>query len=441
MAPARTFILLGLAGIAEGFRARHKSKDNKLAGDAMQKASIPGYPGELPGGIWDVLPDPEAFPHCHLSESACPIDEMTEATLVYTDSPNSVCFSGESFAFLVVPGARDKMLFFLPGGGACYELPVFDAGLVPTCFPTFQMGLAATGIGLGGILDRNNSRNAFKDYTVVSPPYCSGGAHVANASVQGLLGTYFSYGYNNNEFARTWALNNLAPTLKSFVIMGSSAGALGTSIWADFMLSAFSYEKATVIMDSYIGVFPEDTQGPTVKKWDSCNLPIMGRQRDECNAGRFNLQDFVDGVIASYPNVAFAHLQCKVDIVQRLFYKSIAASYGKLDFYITERTFYQTTNEMLQRYNRHPNYVTYVVSGWFHTFAQWNFWYTASVAGQNRDPPSGTMGLAEWVTALVNHDRVTSHCDGGRRPNGWYALIGTRFCDEAVFPKTLTIGR
>jgi len=165
-----------------------------------------------PEDIGDVILDPDNFAQCHLSESDCSIDGMTEATLVYTDDDRSLCYNGDKFAFLVRPGARDKLLFYLPGGGACYEFPFLFPGIgVPTCVPDFRIGLTATGFGFGGVMDFENPKNAFHDYTVVTPPYCSGGAHVGNTTIESALATRYQYDYNNNEYSRAWALKNLRP--------------------------------------------------------------------------------------------------------------------------------------------------------------------------------------------------------------------------------------
>jgi len=256
--------------------------------------------------------------------------------------------------------------------------------------------------------------------------------------------TRYQLGYNNNEYARQWALRNLQPMLSSFVFMGSSAGALGGGIYADFMLEAFKYKKATVILDSYMAVFPAGTQGPTVKNWDACNLPFFNRFSAQCEADEANVQDIVESVIARYPNVAFAHVQSKADVVQRVFYSAIALAYLRLDLVITERSFYRETNWMMQRYNRHPNYVAYLIDGAHHTYAQWNWFYSASIDGPGQEnepaqPPAGTPALWEWIGQLVNHEPVESQCNGPREPNGWWPVTGLRYCDEEVFPKVLSV--
>merc|ERR1740121_3241319 len=161
-----------------------------------------------------------------------------------------------------------------------------------------------------------------------------------------------------------------------------------------------------------MGVFPEGTQGPITKSFEPCDLPILRNAKEECHAGEFNLQDFLDSVIARYPKVAFAHLQCKTDLVQRAFYKSVALSFLKPGRYLDARSLYKRTNDMMERHNKHPNYVAYVVDGPFHTFAQWSYWYSASTAGKNAEPPTGSLALWDWATRLVNHENVTSQCNG-----------------------------
>merc|ERR1719203_1693616 len=156
-----------------------------------------------------------------------------------------------------------------------------------------------------GITDYGRSENDFRDYTFVSPPYCTGGGHVANTTVEGVFKTNYQYDYNNNEFARSWALKNLDRSLESFVIIGFSAGSMGAAVWSDFLLSDFKYEKASVIMDSYIGVFPDNTQGRLLQDFGTCNLPIMRSFREECEAGTLTLQYMIDYIIGKYPKVAF----------------------------------------------------------------------------------------------------------------------------------------
>lgn len=388
-------------------------------------------------------PVPDDFPKCHLSESDCSIRDMTEATMVYTDSDTSRCWNGEPWAFLVHPGRSDKLLYYFGSGGACWEFPFLIPGAAQACFDNLESGIWATGYG-EGMTDYNNTMNGLRDYTFVSPPYCGGGAHVANTTVEGVAeGTGFQYDYNNNEFAVNWALQNLDQNLESFVIAGSSAGALGTMAWSEYLLSTFQYKKATVIVDSFLGVFPEGTQGPTITNFNVCNLKIFTPFRKACEDGTANIQDVFDYAIEQHPKVAFAVVQPKWDLMQRAFYSLIGATYLKLDLYYTAAGFYQATNTMLERYGRHPNFVNYYVNGGFHTFLWWSWQYSATVAGEWSNDADGKPPLSEWTNALVNHEPVQSQCKGELRQNGGgsFWLGGTQYCDEKLYPKSLSLAR
>jgi hypothetical protein len=379
--------------------------------------------------------DPDAFPKCYLSQSDCNMRDMTQATLVYTDTSTSRCFNGDAFAFLVHPGETDKLLFYMPGGGACWEIPdLWLPGAMKLCVDSMAKGLGSTGYG-SGMMDFNDPRNTFKDYTAVSPPYCTGGAHIANTTVRHLFKTHYQYDYTNNEFARSWALKNVDQNLKSFVVMGASAGSLGTAVWSDLLLKTFKYEKASVFLDSYSGVFPDNTQGRTIRNFDACNLPIMANFRAACESGDATVQDMFDSILSRYPRVAFAQIQAKTDLIQRLFYSAIAVSYFDLNLILTSSNFYKETNKISQRYNRHPNFVTYTVDGDAHVFGPYPSWYTTSIAG-DAAAPAGTLALYEWTDKVVNHERVTSQCNGPLKQNG---ERGSAYCDEALFPKTLAL--
>merc|ERR1719422_897221 len=211
---------------------------------------------------------------CRLSESDCNIESMSGATTVYTNDDNSRCLNGDGFAFLVKPGASNKLLFFMPGGGACWKGSSSNGEL---CTEDLAGGLGAAGLGSG--VTENRADNGFADWTFVAPAYCDGGAFVSNSTLSGRP----QNGYTNTKYAVDWAKRNLDATLANFAIAGSSAGALGTMAWSNYLLSAFEYRKAAVIVDSYMGVFPSGTQGPTIKNFGACPLPIFADFKDACD--------------------------------------------------------------------------------------------------------------------------------------------------------------
>jgi len=301
------------------------------------------------------------------------------------------------------------------------------------------LGLTVTGLGMG-FTNSNRPDNKLGDFTFVSPPYCDGSAHLGNTTFNGILDGRPQRGYINNLHTIEWAKRNLDQTLENFVMAGSSAGSLGVMGWSNYLLNYFEYKKASVLVDSYMGLFPEGTQGPTIKEFGICNLPVWENFREDCEAGRSNIQDVFDLAIASHPNVAFATIQPKWDLVQRVFYAAIALSYGSWDLYVSTADFYEQTNSMLQRYNRHPNHVHYYVDGGFHTFLWFPAYYTATVTGvTGLLGDAGRPRLDAWVNSLIEHEAVLSQCNGDLERNGGDNLIfkNTRYCDRALHPKAL----
>jgi len=363
---------------------------------------------------------------CRLSQSDCNIGSMTGTTVVYTDDDNSKCLNGDGFAFVVKPGALDKLLLFFPGGGACWKGSSSEAEL---CTTDLQGGLGAAGVGSGVSEDREN--NGFAGWTFVAPAYCDGGAFVSNSSLSGKP----QNGYLNTKYAVDWAKANLNQNLANFAIAGSSAGALGTMAWSNYLLNTFQASKAVVIVDSYMGIFPSGTQGPTIKNFGACNLPIFADFKEACEAETVTIQDVFDFAIEQHPAVAFSMIQPKEDLVQIGFYAAIALTFGRINL-LTGNSLYEAANGQKARYDRHDNFVTYIVDGNGHTFMASGSWYSTNT-GDNSKP-----SMVDWANGLIEH-QGESHCNGPLQRNGGNAWLfkNTNYCFRDIFPKSLSVSR
>ncbi|RYY82396.1 hypothetical protein EON63_13420 [archaeon] len=101
----------------------------------------------------------------------------------------------------MIPGDSDKLLFYFQGGGACWDEYSTKAQLCTTdaspqslvgkemcsvcIWPFFIHIMIAytihhTTYNIPGIFDRTNTKNNFKDYTIVHVLYCSGDVHGGN---------------------------------------------------------------------------------------------------------------------------------------------------------------------------------------------------------------------------------------------------------------------
>lgn len=410
------------------------------AEEAYQKLTVERLKKQLADGQvaseMPPIPDFDGVAQCKMSESACRFQDMTETTVVFTDDAYDTvrCYNGDPWAFVVIPGAADKLFYYLPGGGGCFDFPWLDFS-VPGCTTDLIGGLISTGAG-SGLADVTNPKSGIKGWSYVAPIYCSGGGHVSNTSFVADGQAYYQYGYNGNEIVRQWTMANFPGRLDSFVLAGSSAGSLGVGLWADTMLSSFSYNKATVVLDSYMAVFPGTSQGQMLKQLGACPLPPLAPWRADCEAGNGNMQIVLDDTIAKYPKVAFAHLQSKEDSIQLAFFTLLGVAFGG-GFLIDVPTFYYVTNYMMNVYNQHPNYVTYITNSAHHVFIPYPVeWYSTSTLGPNTTAPAGTPMMYEWFNDLIEHKPVESQCAGTRAGNGAWIV---NYCFRDLFPKTLSV--
>lgn len=313
---------------------------------------------------------------CHMGPSeSCPIAEMSGRRAVAV-SPGGLtaCIDSErSYQFEVIPGDLDKFLLFFAQGGACWDewSTLADHHLVGNpglCFhrPKYSQ------------LDKDATDTLFSDYTIVSVLYCSGDLHFGNVTRPYKLPSgarVRQHGYYNAKAAIDWARANLAPQLSSLVLVGASAGALGMIAWSHSLLSDLEYARATVIMDSFFGIFPEGAAHSTVHGLGMCTLGLLpealASSCADLDGGSFEIEDTLEYVMSEFPNVAFAHINSKQDKLQIFFYDAVSYAFGKNSWFTVlgySAGYDQRMNQILTRYLSHPNYAFFSVNGNGHCF-------------------------------------------------------------------------
>jgi hypothetical protein len=126
---------------------------------------------------------------CTISETnSCNLDTFPkdQSMLVLPGGETRCIFSTSTeFAFQVIPGDSDKLLFYFQGGGACWDK--VSTVTLPLCTTDSSPS------GLNGIFDRTNVDNKYRDYTIVQVLYCSGDIF-GNISISYiLLHSYLQY--------------------------------------------------------------------------------------------------------------------------------------------------------------------------------------------------------------------------------------------------------
>jgi len=376
---------------------------------------------------------------CMYGSSKCRLSRMSGKTLVSFGSKKAACLNGDRYAFFVTPGASDKLVFYFQGGGACFSPQTFA---LRTCTQGIDDAIASSGTSGGqGIFDTADRRNGLRDHTIVEVLYCSGDLFVGN-TVQNYNGTTPQVGYRNARAVLAWVLRNTPKKLSSLVLAGGSAGALGVQAWAHFLLKKFRYDRATVLVDSYVGVFPRGTASQTLQVFGSCDLPIwLPAERSRCRRGRLSARMFTETRISKFPGVPFGFLQSKADSTQRSFFNLVSQTFRSVDPQISGPAFYHRTNGVFASYTRHPNFVAFYVDGETHTFTGKEHYYTTVPQGIWQGNASGTdpgqLRMHQFVNRLVKGGRCPSgQCAGELSANN---RDSTDFCDEGLFPKTCAI--
>ena len=383
---------------------------------------------------------------CTLSASGegCGLESLAGSTLVYPNSKSSgaQCIFGDPFGFQVVPGSKSKLLFYFQGGGACWDKLSTEGGLcTTTAVPNSPIG----------VFDKTNPANPFADYTIIHALYCSGDVWAGNVTQ-----SYTARGHKvtqvgiNNALTtieylkRQFSTGALAPTLDSFVIMGCSAGSIGTQLWADTLLSTFpQYKAAAVVPDSYAGIFPPDTMGPIMKSYRLCWSSVPGllptNLQESCEAGQLTLQAIeVEKIKSTKVSVSF--IQSKIDDVQMSFYVAVGVSMGSSEKTITPTQFYDDVNAVFGQYNKEKNFLTFLVDGPQHCFTDTDVLYTTTPLGPHSEGEGSTEpSLPAWLAKfpVTQGGEAETECEGTVEPTGSALRAGENtYCSASLVPKT-----
>jgi hypothetical protein len=161
------------------------------------------------------------------------------------------CAKGGEYAFSVRPAARDKLLVFFQGGGACAVAERCAQGQ-PWYNPEIDLAAAKTP-RLEGIFEFANPDNPFSAYSAVVVRYCTGDVHLGNRDVtytiaddkgQSRRFEIRHRGYANASAVLRWIQANFTAPQKIFV-SGVSAGSVATPFYASVL--ARQYPKARVV--------------------------------------------------------------------------------------------------------------------------------------------------------------------------------------------------
>lgn len=357
----------------------------------------------------------------------CPIAGMPdgEVTAVFPGG-RTRCLSSSSplYAFDVIPGASDKLLLYFEGGGLCFN-GVSD--FLHTCAKEAHEDPM---IPEDGVFSRSAS-NPFRDYTVVFVNYCSGDMFLSDSDFGD---SEVQRGLVNAEAAVAWAQANMPQQLASLVLIGESAGGAAIQFWSRTLLHRFSYSHAAVIVDSLIlGNFPRPAQVLLSKKYGLCTSGLLREwERQSCEEGTLDLNNLLAATVDEHPEVMFAIINSKADMVQILMYNFMAPMLGVTPASKSASEYLATLNEYLAGFQAKPNFASYLISSDVHCWTSKKWLLTTDTTGDKGAGLHGDMTLRQWLKGFTTPGDVPimSQCSGKPIPHGQWPPMDLDYCDE-----------
>lgn len=373
--------------------------------------------GKLPVGLTPFYIVEAEHGVCKVgAEKACRLSELPQdsITMVYPGGKSRCMFSEKKeYAFQVVPRHTDKLLLHFEGGGACWDKMSTSAKACYIQYPKARL--------LYGHFDRQAANNPYRDHTLVYLSSCSGDLYAGNVTRDYPDPTgepVQQRGYNNVRATIDWVQEQFGmEPLSSLVITGESAGSIGLQVWAHTLLSELKYKKASVIADSYAGVFPPGFQGPVFKHLEVCETDLIAFDeslQDKCKAGTLSFQEVFEGAIHDFPEVNFGSIIGKYDKTQIGYYDMTALTIGKPTLLSADR-FHQLAESTLARYSKYPNHAHFLLSSGWHVYLYLLYhWYGKSSEDAFTGGPASQVKkhLETWMGHLAAHDGMAGrYCE------------------------------
>ncbi len=345
-------------------------------------------------------------------EAAAPDDETTSSLpVVSTTAPPAVedvdpaeweqveapadceCSDGTPFHYWIRRADPTKVVYFLEGGGAC-----FDAATCGPASTTFTRNLvdrgSATAPAAGGIFALQDDRNPFADWSMVFVPYCTGDLHLGAKTHDYGDGVVIQHKGAINAGAALDAAADAFPDAEQVVVAGSSAGSAGAPVYAGLAHDLLPAADVTLLADGS-AAYPDD-EGITAaigSLWGAFDrLPDWPEQTGP-PPGAWTLPRMFVQAGRHVPEMRQATINSAYDSVQANFSALIGRTGDLLEMIDANNALVESEGIDLR---------TWVGPGTQHTVLGRDTFYTDEVDGTS---------LRDWVADLVAGEDVPDvHC-------------------------------
>ncbi len=316
------------------------------------------------------------------------------------EHPALVCADGTPSYYTIIPRRSQNVLIFMFGGGACWDWTTCSSGFALNLTRTLPTQDWITG---EGIFNQQDPQNPFRDFTIVTVPYCSGDVFVGDSTI------------NHGDESNPYVLNhrgyeNALQTIKlaaelfgdaeKVVLMGTSAGGIGAYTHMKNLNRLFPFSKKYVISDAGTPFQPpfvsEKVYDRVLKNWNAYKgFPIDDQNRPAADFGKvleFNRIRF--------PHIKFALIHSYADYVMSGFSYALGASDATT---AVSKTLITAASKQIG--NHHPNHKVFFTEAWGHTFTNHKLSETQSLGVTLADWLNGMIFEGEWENIRPDLDK------------------------------------
>lgn len=176
-----------------------------------------------------------------------------------------VCLRGTPYTLYVRPGTMNKVVFFLEGGGGCWNDQ--NCNIAPTAKASADLTLPLTTVNSLGVLatESDNPYNGWHSFFV---PYCDGGSFASDNVVDYPNGRVYHRGLANLS-AAVDVMRDRFPDAEEITVTGTSAGGFGTFPGYGVIRIAYPDTPLLVLNDSGPGLANNDDEQARLERQEN----------------------------------------------------------------------------------------------------------------------------------------------------------------------------
>ena len=294
------------------------------------------------------------------------------------------CANGSEFAFWERRGDPTKVVFYLGGGGACWDATT--CAFTTEDSTTYDWNIAGKDpTGESGIFDLDNPDNPFADYTFVYVPYCTGDVHLGDVTREYSAELTVEHkGYINSTTALTY-LTEHYPDAVEVDVVDVSAGSVAAPVYGGLVADLLPDAQVTVLADSS-GAYPDDPDINTeiLGQWGAFETMPDWEENEGLTAADWGPPRFWVQAGLHDPDAVMARFDFAYDEVQTFFMEQLEEDTSDLKTSIDANEAAIEDAGVVQH--------SYTAPGDGHGVVGDNLVYTMEVNG---------IRLVDWVEALI----------------------------------------